>query len=294
MHMKRILVIVVSYNGLKWMEKCLCSVFISHMKADVMVIDNASSDGTPEMIEEQFGDKVKLVRSKENLGFGQANNIGLKYALEQGYDYAYLLNQDAWLLPNTLSEMMAVVEESERLKEGFGIYSPMQMSATPDKIDSRFVRWYRVSGPITEAGVKEMEFVMAAHWLISRECMEAVGGFSPAFSQYGEDDNYIQRARFHGFKAGAINAASAIHDREQRQESKERRMRLKCVASVVKVSDPTACLAWRLVRQPLELVGMSMLRLSLIPLRFIPSLVRRYPSLVRLRRASKSKGAFLD
>ena len=52
--MNRTLVIIVSYNGMKWIERCLCSVAMSTEKADIMVIDNASTDGTPEWIEENF------------------------------------------------------------------------------------------------------------------------------------------------------------------------------------------------------------------------------------------------
>lgn len=290
--MSKILVIIVTHNGMKWVEKCLCSVAMSTVKADAFVVDNASTDGTPEWIEENFPGTI-LVRSKENLGFGAANNIGMKYALEHGYEYAYLLNQDAWLLAGTLGGLLEAFRLSDEAGENFGVLSPMQMSAVPGKVDARFVKWYRISKPITDSGIKEMDFVMAAHWMISRRCLETVGGFSPAFKLYGEDDNWLHRARYHGFHFGAVNSVEAVHDRQNRPDPKERRMRLKCIASVVKVSDPNACLAWRLVRQPLELLGMSVIRWSAIPLKFIPELIKRYKELIALRDQSKRPGAFL-
>ena len=78
---------------------------------------------------------------------------------------------------------------------------------------------------------------MAAHWLVSRGALRKVGGFSPAFRQYGEDDNYIDRLHWHGFSCGVGPAASAVHDRSGRSLPKEGRMRLKCVAPVVKLSN---------------------------------------------------------
>lgn len=291
--MKKVLVIIVSYNGMKWMEKCLCSVSLSHMPADVFVVDNGSTDGTPEFIEEEFPD-VKLERFGRNLGFGQGNNIGMKYAVEKSYEYVYLLNQDAWLEPETLGTLVRAFEESFSRNERFGILSPMQKNALDGRMDGNFIKWYRISGPITESGIKEMEFVMAAHWMICRDCLKDTGGFSPTFTQYGEDDNYIHRARYFGWKTGAVNEAFAVHDRNCSAISREKSMRLKCVAQIVKLSDPGACLPLRKVIQPLELLGISIRRMSLIPLKYIPELVRNYPEISRNRQLSMQKGAFLE
>lgn len=291
--MNKVLVITVTFNGMKWMEKCICSVGLSRVPADMFIIDNGSTDGTPEFIEEEFP-WVKLYRSPSNLGFGQANNIGLKYALENGYDYVYLLNQDAWIEATTLGCLIAAFEASLKAGERFGILSPMQKSGDlSGRLDANFLKWYRISKPITESGIKEMDFVMAAHWMICRQCVEDVGGFSPAFSQYGEDDNYIHRARYFGWKAGAVNEAFAVHDRAQRQESKDKRMRLKCIGQIVKASDPGAGFLRRIALRPFVLTGMSIKNLSLEPIKFIPEFFGRVKELSALRKESMRKGAFL-
>ena len=80
---------------------------------------------------------------------------------------------------------------------------------------------------------------MAAHWLISRQCFEKVGGFSPTFTQYGEDNNYIDRARFHGFKTGIVPRANAIHDRSKRQITKKMLLRDFKILWLVRLSDIT-------------------------------------------------------
>lgn len=283
--MTRILAIIVTYNSSRWVERCLGSVLGSSVPLDVFVVDNASTDGCVDLVSSVCPEAV-IVRSKENLGFGAANNIGLKYALEKGYDYVYLLNSDAWLEEDTVAVMLDADPE-----KNFGILSPVQMDAE-GRLDRNFERkcGKYLSSPDS---ICEMPFVMAAHWLIPVETLRIVGGFSPAFHQYGEDDNYIDRLHWHGLRVGVVPAAHAVHDRAGRKESRERRMFMKCVAVRARVSDPARNFYAMCFLAPLELIGMSVKNLSLIPLKNIPALVREYGELGRFRRESCREGAFL-
>lgn len=65
-----------------------------------------------------------------------------------------------------------------------------------------------------KSSIYEADFVNAAAWLISRHCIGKVGGFNPSFFHYGEDDNYVQRLKFHSFKLGVLPTANIFHDRE--------------------------------------------------------------------------------
>ena len=292
----RVLAVVVTYNAMRWADRCLGSLLRSSLKPAVLVVDNGSSDGTREHVRSAFPE-VRLECRPENPGFGAANNIGLRMALEEGFDFVYLMNQDAWVEEDTL-ELLAAAHRPE-----FGVLSPVQNTAEGAP-DANFQRWCGSSLRRAGAqpgktsmdavpGIVEVPFVMAAHWLVSRGALRKVGGFSPAFRQYGEDDNYIDRLHWHGFSCGVVPAASAVHDRSGRSLPKEGRMRLKCVAPVVKLSNPGGCLPLRLLAGLLELAGMSVKNLSAYPLRQIPALLRRYPELIRLRAASKAEGAFL-
>lgn len=292
----RVLAVVVTYNAMRWADRCLGSLLRSSLKPAVLVVDNGSSDGTREHVRSAFPE-VRLECRPENPGFGAANNIGLRMALEEGFDFVYLMNQDAWVEEDTL-ELLAAAHRPE-----FGVLSPVQNTAEGAP-DANFQRWCGRSLRRAGAqpgktsmdavpGIVEAPFVMAAHWLVSRGALRKVGGFSPAFRQYGEDDNYIDRLHWHGFSCGVVPAASAVHDRSGRSLPKEGRMRLKCVAPVVKLSNPGGCLPLRLLAGPLELAAMSVKNLSAYPLRQIPALLRRYPELIRLRAASKAEGAFL-
>ena len=290
--MARILVTIVTYNARPWIDKCLESLRTSSVPVDVLVVDNASPDGTADYIHDFYPD-VELVENTSNSGFGAANNIGLRRTLERGYDFVYLLNQDAWIKKDTLEVLVS------NWKDGYGILSPVQLNAK-GKMDKQFDK--KCGKLLKEApkgldGAKrvvEVPFVMAAHWLVSRKAVETVGGFSPAFSQYGEDDNYIDRLHHFGLKVGVVPDAKAVHDRDGRKTSRERRMRLKCVATVVKLSNPDHSPLARVFVEPLELLGMTVKNFSLIPVKYIPTLVRRYPELLRLRKASRKGSAFLD
>ncbi|HOT65137.1 MAG TPA: glycosyltransferase, partial [Dysgonamonadaceae bacterium] len=98
-----ICVIIVSYNFETWIDRCIPSIQASTLPATILVVDNASQDRTYEIIRNRYPEVV-LIENKENLGFGKANNIGMRYALEKGFDYVFLLNQDAWLEPNALEK----------------------------------------------------------------------------------------------------------------------------------------------------------------------------------------------
>lgn len=281
-----ILVIIVTFNGMQWLERCIGSVRASEVPADIIAIDNGSTDGSVEWMRAHG---VDVVCNSTNMGFGGANNIGFKKALEEGYSYVYLLNQDAWVMPDTFGKLIYAFDSGP-----YGILSPVQNDAGGKKMDRQFAkRCRRFIRRHKGEQVAEVPFVMAAHWMISRGCLMKVGGFSPAFRHYGEDDNYIDRTHWFGWRCGVVPAAVAIHDRAQRKSSPEARMFLKCNASVIHVSKPAWGVLLRMLWEPLRLVAIGCLHLSGAPFRYIGPLVKRYPELLRYRRRSRKPGAFL-
>ncbi len=289
--MTRILSIIVCYNAMPWLDKCIRSLMGASVKSDVLVVDNGSTDGTQAYISSNFP-SVRFVQNPNNQGFGMANNIGLRIARDEDYDYVYLINQDAWVEKDTLKSLLSAARPE------FGILSPVQKAAN-GKLDKRFKArcgtYLRraeklVSG---EKLIVKVPFVMAAHWLISRKALLAVGGFSPAFRHYGEDDNYIHRLFYHGFKCGVVPAASAVHDRAERKKDKAGRMALKCVSADVRLSNPNKSFLFQSVLVPLVLVGMSVKNFSKVPLYYMGELKKRRRILKMYRCESCNKSAFL-
>lgn len=235
----RILVIIVTYNAMSWLERCLGSVLSSSIQSDIIVIDNGSTDGTQNYIKEHFP-TVVIKQSTENLGFGKANNIGLQYALDHDYDYVYLLNQDAWIMPDAFEKLIEVQLKNPR----FGIISPLQFQANMQHLDVNFnVLCGRCTMLLDDLiadelqDIYEVPVVMAAHWLISKECLRKVGGFSPTFPHYGEDDNYANRAQYHGFSIGIVPQAKAVHDRENRTISEEHQIYREYIGYLIMFSE---------------------------------------------------------
>ena len=289
--MAKVLVVIVTYNALKWIRKCLRSVEKSTLQADVLVIDNGSTDGTLPLIRTDFP-HTRIIETGENLGFGAANNRGLRIAHDECYDFAYLLNQDAWLEKDTLEKLVAAH------KPDWGVLSPMQLDAhgrRDRRFDKKCGKYVdaALGGYHNDRLVVEVPFVMAAHWLVSREAIATVGGFSPAFRQYGEDDNWLHRMHWHKMLCGVVPAAKAVHDRAGRRPDRGKKMQLKCISTVVKVSDPNRSWRWMCIREVLELVGMGVKNFSAVPWQYIKELRSRFPELKELRDASMQKGAFL-
>ena len=283
--MARILAIVVTYNAMPWAKRCFDSLEQSTLRPDVLVVDNCSADGTVQFIRDNYP-RFSLIVNTENLGFGAANNIGLQRVADGDYDYAYLLNQDAWLEKDTLERLVAADDGS------FGILSPVQV-ASSGRLDRNFSKKCRRFMMKSDAPVVEVPFVMAAHWLIGCVAVSSVGGFSPAFNQYGEDDNYIDRLHYRGLKVGVVRDVKAVHDRSTRKDTRPRRMRLKCISRVVRICNPARSFAIQAVLQPLALVGMSLKNFSLTPIQYIPEFIRRYPEFRSLRQQSRQLKAFL-
>lgn len=213
--------VVVLYNGLAWAERCFGSLTRSSMKPHVLAIDNGSTDGTVEFVRERFPD-VQVIEAGINMGFGRANNEGMMRALAAGGDFVFLLNQDAWVLPETLTSLM----EAARQDRTFGILSPMHLNGAGDALDYNFscsIGPENCAGLVSDLAlgkvrksVYALPFVNAAGWLMTKACIETVGGFDPLFFHYGEDDNYAARVRFHGLGIGVVPAAIIHHDRERR------------------------------------------------------------------------------
>lgn len=210
----KVLGIIVTYNGIKWIGKCLSSLRQSTYPVTTIVIDNNSTDGTPRFIAEKFPEVVLKVKN-ENLGFGQGNNVGLRYALDNGFDYVLLLNQDAYLQPDAVAELLKVAD-------GRNLFSPLHLSGNGKRMDWFFKESLRMADNDllddllingTPQPTYEVGEVCAACWFMPIDIVKTVGGFNPLFFHYGEDNNYYTRLLYHQRKTIVVPAAHVWHDR---------------------------------------------------------------------------------
>ena len=209
--------IIVTYNAMRrnWIERCLQSLRASTVPVTPIVIDNGSTDGTCEYVPTHHPEVIWMPQQK-NLGFGQANNVGIRYVLEHEADYVMLLNQDAAIAPDAVSALLDAAQGQKAL------FSPLQLNGEGTKVDQMFRKTLHQTdnglledflvnhevNPVYSTGI-----FAAACWFMPFSILKEVGGFNPLFSHYGEDDNYQFRARYHGYENLVVIKARMYHDR---------------------------------------------------------------------------------
>ena len=241
-------VIIVNWNTRELLQNCLRSVF-QHTRGisyQVIVVDNASSDGSPEMVEKEFPE-VQLIHNHENLGFSRANNQALRLALSR---YLLLLNSDTVLCDNALKGMVEFMDAhpdagivGTRLlnPDGSRQYScdlfprrPFRMLS--DKIRDRFF-------PVNQGGWQErmanwdfhgnflVDYVIGAVLLIRRDTVERIGMLDEGFFMYAEDIDWCYRAEQAGWKNYYVGSIGIYHynrgssEKNPEQASRLRKMR---------------------------------------------------------------------
>lgn len=292
----KVLVIIITYNGMQWMDRCLGSIRASSVPLDAYIVDNGSTDGTQEFIRTNYPEMI-FEQSGENLGFGKANNKGLQYALDNNYDYVYLLNQDAWIFPNTIQALVGCHLKYPQ----YGVLSPFQLQANMKCLDVNFNQVCSTcSNFINDAyfnRIKEVyatDTVMAAHWLISRECLMKVGGFSPTFPHYGEDKNYTNRVYFHKLSVGIVPVAKAVHDRENRETTNARNIYIEYIGMLVCMSEIFNPQSHRFLRIFQRAIRIAIKYKSLIGFLNALKVILSFKSIIENMTRSKFPKAFLN
>jgi GT2 family glycosyltransferase len=200
----------------------------STIPVKTIVIDNASTDDTVSYIKTNFPE-IHLIESEENLGFGKANNIGMRNAMEKNADYVFLLNQDAYIEQDAIEKLVY----ASVLNPEYAILSPLQMNGSKSGFDNGFAicvkdlwdfnTYSSIKKEITEK-IYPVKFVMAAMWLLPCVYVKKTGGFNPVFQHYGEDNDYVNRIHYHGYKIGVCSSSIGYHDRDVRMVDKEEKL----------------------------------------------------------------------
>lgn len=216
----KIAIIIVTYNGSRYIKNCLASVFGNKYEGqfDVLVVDNDSRDNTTEIVAKEFP-QAELIKLDSNLGFVGGNNIGIKKALEQGCEYIVLLNQDTEVEYDWLAQLVKVAQENKEA----GIIQSMLLLASERSLTNNvgnamhylgfgFVKHYRervdswFHRPWFEIG-----YASGAAMLIKREVIEKVGVLDEKFFMYHEDLDLCWRARLAGYKIMIAPQAVVYH-----------------------------------------------------------------------------------
>jgi GT2 family glycosyltransferase len=216
--MTRTLIIILCYNGVVDTLACLESLRrVTHPSFDTLVVDNASQDGTPLQVRQHFPE-VAVIETGANLGFAAGNNVGLRYALERGYDYALLLNNDTVVDPDFLTLLISTAQQNPEA----GVVGPtIYYYDQPDLIWSAggSINWKigqttmytDPAGPESAEQPRAVAFVTGCALLISRAAIERAGLLDERFFMYYEETEWCVRVGRAGFTILHVPAAKIWH-----------------------------------------------------------------------------------
>ena len=218
---RRISVVVVTYNALPWVDRCLESI----RAYETIVVDHGSTDGTVELVRRHFP-QARLIQ-QENRGLGGGSNAGMRVA---SGDYFLLLNSDAWASGDAVERLAAFAEAHPEA----AVFGPKLLN--PDGSLQRSVRGFPTlwrlateyfflrklapgsralnafyAGGFAHDEVREAEFLMGSVLLVRREAADTVGLFDEDFFMYSEETDWLYRFRQAGWKVLFFPGAEFVH-----------------------------------------------------------------------------------
>lgn len=212
-------IIIVNYKTLKLTSNCIDSIIKSNTKGldyEIIVVDNASADGSIEAIQKQFP-RVKTIINNENQGFSKANNLGIKAAIGE---YILLLNSDTIVELNTLKGAYDFIKDHKHIgalgckillpsgkldvacKRSFptpmnGIYHSLNLDdAFPESV--RFGEYNLTF--VDENKTCSIDCIMGAFMMVPRKVIEVVGMLDEDYFMYGEDVDWCYRIKNAGYQ----------------------------------------------------------------------------------------------
>jgi hypothetical protein len=217
----KVFILILNYNGASCISACLNSVFkIDYPNFEVVVVDNASTDGSLELVRRQFS-RCHFIKNEANLGFSVGNNVGIRFALERMADWVFLLNQDTIVEKDFLSRLLKAAHEEPQA----GILSPVIMDAqnriwfSGGKID-----WWKMKTThlryIKRELPYESEFISGCAMLAKSEVWKRVGLLDEDYFLYWEDVDLSFRVASAGFSLLVVPGSRIAH-LEKSEEKKE-------------------------------------------------------------------------
>ncbi len=216
--MQKVFVIILNFNGNKDTQECLESLgkvnLSKEITLNVVVVDNGSK------VQFKAGN-VKVIRSEENLGFAEGNNVGIKYALKNGADYILILNNDTFVDKNFLEELLKVADRDEKIgisvpkiyfAPGFEFHKNRYSNKDLGKVfwyaggesDWKNVIGHHRGVDEVDHGqydkIMETQFASGCCMFIKKAVFDKVGLFDNKYFLYYEDADLSIRAKKKGFK----------------------------------------------------------------------------------------------
>jgi len=216
---QKVSIIILNWNGYRDTAECLESLKkIKYSNHNIIVVDNGSTDGSPEKIEREHPE-VRLIRNKDNLGFAEGNNVGIRAALADNADHVLLLNNDTIVDENFLAELVGAAENHPQ----YSIFGPkIFYYADPTRIwfaGGMLSGWTGrpyMLGKDQKDGenysqTKEVDFITGCAMMVRRDVLENVGSLDADYFNNVEDVDFCLRASSKGYRSFYVPASVVYH-----------------------------------------------------------------------------------
>jgi len=219
-----IAVVIVSWNTRELLEACLGSIEASEQfeRLEVVVVDNASTDGSVEMVGARFP-SVRVIANAENFGFAAAINQGFYATVAP---LVVLLNSDTQIAPDAVQQLELALDRDPRLGAvGPRLVGPdggLQPSCTRAPTAWReavhvlrletFI--YGLNYPVSKWQVQtpvDVDVIQGASLMVRREVVDAVGGMDEGYFMYSEETEWCERIRSDGWRLAWVPSAIVVH-----------------------------------------------------------------------------------
>ncbi|MEP7337859.1 MAG: glycosyltransferase family 2 protein [Acidobacteriota bacterium] len=207
-------VIVLNYNGARWIERCMGSLIeTDYEDFKVILVDNASTDGSANIVQAKFP-QVEVILNPDNEGFSEGNNIGIRKALADGASYVVLLNPDTIVEPEWLREL---IEAGEIASEA-GILGAVQLGYENDEFNSWTVNALaqyldELDQPARARLVIPVDWVEGACFAVKSQVFDVIGFLDPIYTAFYEEIDFCRRAACRGFQTVVVPRSRIHHYR---------------------------------------------------------------------------------
>lgn len=199
-------IIIVSYNTADLIAACLESVLSDNMCIkEIFVIDNASTDGSVEVIRKKFPD-VSITVNNVNKGYAAANNQAINECRGR---YIFFLNPDTIVTPGSLGRMVAYMDTHPDV--GLAGTRVINQDGSPQESVSYHYPGEKYASQSFQGLKGKIACVLGASMIVRTGLIQSIGGFDEDYFLYGEDQDLALRVRRNGFEIGFIDDAAIIH-----------------------------------------------------------------------------------
>ncbi|WP_235114897.1 glycosyltransferase family 2 protein [Cyclobacterium qasimii] len=196
-------IVILNWNGWAYTQACIESLLVSGVsESDIVLVDNGSTDGSLLNVKNRFQD-IHLIKNKVNEGFTGGNNIGMQYALNRGYEYIMLLNNDTKVTTGFLELLIAEMRTSDKLAAIQPLIYYMEPETQIWNAGGKYHAWLGYSQ--TNYKVKSekpylTEWISGCAILVRSAVLEKVGLLDNKYFAYFEDVDWSLRMRKRGFE----------------------------------------------------------------------------------------------